>query len=238
MIPTAFNCFMNVPVDGTTGTLKVLPPLSKAGDHIVFEAQDGSRHRAHRLLGAGKQWRVVQADPLAGRLTAVAARERTPASAEPRARLRRLRVGLLYWWRHGRWPDLDRPRTVHRVGAMAQAHTIAADRLTMLTDKLHSKSFVAKRCGMALPVPTLWQGTELPAEPPGALPLVVKANHGCGQMQVVRELRRLATGAPRRPPLGVERLWRMARRAALSRGAQLVAGRAVLGGRRPASRRL
>jgi uncharacterized protein YcgI (DUF1989 family) len=38
MIPTAFNCFMNVPVDGKTGTLTVEPPLSKAGDRIVFEA--------------------------------------------------------------------------------------------------------------------------------------------------------------------------------------------------------
>ena len=39
MIPTAFNCFMNVPVDPATGALKVLPPLSKAGDRIVFEAR-------------------------------------------------------------------------------------------------------------------------------------------------------------------------------------------------------
>jgi len=39
MIPTAFNCFMNVPVDGETGEIKVLPPLSKAGDKIVFEAK-------------------------------------------------------------------------------------------------------------------------------------------------------------------------------------------------------
>ena len=38
-IPVAFNCFMNVPVDGATGTFKVLPPLSKAGDHIVFRAE-------------------------------------------------------------------------------------------------------------------------------------------------------------------------------------------------------
>ena len=37
-IPTAFNIFMNVPVDGTTGQLRVEPPLSRAGDHIVFEA--------------------------------------------------------------------------------------------------------------------------------------------------------------------------------------------------------
>ena len=37
-IGNAFNCFMNVPVDGETGRLKVLPPISKAGDHIAFRA--------------------------------------------------------------------------------------------------------------------------------------------------------------------------------------------------------
>ena len=39
MIPTAFNVFMNVTVDGATGELRVEPPLSKAGDRIVLEAQ-------------------------------------------------------------------------------------------------------------------------------------------------------------------------------------------------------
>ena len=39
MIPAAFNCFMKVQVDGVTGVLSVEPPLSKAGDHIVFEAR-------------------------------------------------------------------------------------------------------------------------------------------------------------------------------------------------------
>jgi uncharacterized protein YcgI (DUF1989 family) len=38
-IPVAFNCFMNVPVDGETGKLTVLPPRSKAGDRIVFKAE-------------------------------------------------------------------------------------------------------------------------------------------------------------------------------------------------------
>lgn len=37
-ISTAFNIFMNVPVDAQTGRLRVDPPLSRAGDHIVFEA--------------------------------------------------------------------------------------------------------------------------------------------------------------------------------------------------------
>lgn len=37
-IPSAFNCFMNVPVDGDTGRLRVLPPISKAGDRVTFRA--------------------------------------------------------------------------------------------------------------------------------------------------------------------------------------------------------
>jgi len=39
MIPVAFNCFMNVPVDGVTGEIKVLPPTSKAGDYVKFTAE-------------------------------------------------------------------------------------------------------------------------------------------------------------------------------------------------------
>ncbi|MBC8140741.1 MAG: urea carboxylase-associated family protein [Armatimonadetes bacterium] len=38
-IPTAFNVFMNVQVDGTTGKIAVLPPTSKAGDYIELRAE-------------------------------------------------------------------------------------------------------------------------------------------------------------------------------------------------------
>ncbi|WP_070157724.1 DUF1989 domain-containing protein [Sphingobium phenoxybenzoativorans] len=37
-IPVAFNCFMNVPVEAD-GKLRVLPPISKAGDYITFRAE-------------------------------------------------------------------------------------------------------------------------------------------------------------------------------------------------------
>ncbi|MGB6151612.1 MAG: urea carboxylase-associated family protein [Pricia sp.] len=37
-IPTAFNIFMNVPVQ-PDGSLKVLPPKAKSGDYILFKAQ-------------------------------------------------------------------------------------------------------------------------------------------------------------------------------------------------------
>lgn len=38
-IPICFNVFMNVDVDGSTGKIAVLPPKSKAGDYITFEAK-------------------------------------------------------------------------------------------------------------------------------------------------------------------------------------------------------
>ena len=38
MIPSAFNCFMNVPVK-PDGSFEVLPPLSGPGDYIRFEAK-------------------------------------------------------------------------------------------------------------------------------------------------------------------------------------------------------
>ena len=37
-IPTTFNIFMNVEIDAA-GTLKILPPLSKAGDSILLRAE-------------------------------------------------------------------------------------------------------------------------------------------------------------------------------------------------------
>lgn len=38
-IPTAFNVFMNVAIDGVTGRIRVDAPLSKAGDYILFRAE-------------------------------------------------------------------------------------------------------------------------------------------------------------------------------------------------------
>lgn len=38
-LPTAFNIFMNVPVDGESGLLAGKPPKSSAGDKIQFRAE-------------------------------------------------------------------------------------------------------------------------------------------------------------------------------------------------------
>lgn len=38
-IHTSFNVFMHVDIDSASGRIKVLPPKSKAGDHIIIEAE-------------------------------------------------------------------------------------------------------------------------------------------------------------------------------------------------------
>ncbi|HMH32348.1 MAG TPA: urea carboxylase-associated family protein, partial [Puia sp.] len=38
-IPTSFNIFMHVTVDGETGKVSVLPPKSRAGDYVVLQAR-------------------------------------------------------------------------------------------------------------------------------------------------------------------------------------------------------
>lgn len=38
-IPTTFNVFMHVTVNGDTGKVDVLPPKSKAGDYIIIKAE-------------------------------------------------------------------------------------------------------------------------------------------------------------------------------------------------------
>ena len=38
-IPTTFNIFMHVTVDGDSGKVSVLPPKSRAGDHVLLEAK-------------------------------------------------------------------------------------------------------------------------------------------------------------------------------------------------------
>jgi uncharacterized protein len=38
-IPTCFNIFMHVSVNGENGKIQVLPPKSKAGDYVIIEAK-------------------------------------------------------------------------------------------------------------------------------------------------------------------------------------------------------
>ena len=101
------------------------------------------------------------------------------------AAFRRFRVGVIYWWRHGRWPNLDQPSRFTEWVQWRKLHDRSPVR-ARLTDKLHSKALAAERAGADIVVPTLWTGRALPSVPPGALPLVVKSNHGCNQVRIIR----------------------------------------------------
>lgn len=96
----------------------------------------------------------------------------------------RWRIYLTYWWRHGRWPDLDAP---HTFTELVQARKLAGADAAMarMADKVAAKAIVAARLGSDWLIPTLWHGTELPAQPEWPTPFVVKARHGCNQTAFV-----------------------------------------------------
>jgi len=100
--------------------------------------------------------------------------------------LARGRVSLTYLWRHRRWPALDRPRRFTEWVQWRKLYD-RDEALARLTDKAWSKDR-AEAIAPGISVPTMWAGTQLPAEPPARLPLVVKANHGCNQYRVIRTL--------------------------------------------------
>ncbi len=94
------------------------------------------------------------------------------------------RVRLIYRWRHRRPLRLSAPQLFTEWVQHRKLH----DRdpmLPMLADKVAVKAFVSERLGTDWVIPTLWQGDVLPPTPPGPMPFVVKARHGCGQLTIV-----------------------------------------------------
>ncbi|MEO7864960.1 MAG: ATP-grasp fold amidoligase family protein [Sphingomicrobium sp.] len=96
-----------------------------------------------------------------------------------------MRLRCVYLWRHGRLPNLDAPLRFTEWCQWQKLNDRSLAR-AMLTDKLHAKDHASACAGREIAVPTLWSGSVLPPQPPAPLPLVVKANHGCNQYQVVR----------------------------------------------------
>jgi len=103
-------------------------------------------------------------------------------------RLAALRVGLCYRWRHGRWPNLARPRLFTEWVQWRKLHD-RDPRLPALADKVRAKAFVTERLGAEWVTPTLWRGAALPADPVWPRPFVVKSRHGCNQTAFVHDER-------------------------------------------------
>lgn len=97
----------------------------------------------------------------------------------------RLRVKVIFFWRHGYFPNLDAPRLFTEWVQWRKLYDRDLS-LAALTDKVYAKSFAAERIGSDLIIPTLWQGEQLPVSAPWPMPFIVKSNHGCKQFVVVR----------------------------------------------------
>ncbi len=97
----------------------------------------------------------------------------------------RVRVGLVYWLCHGHWPELENPQRFTEWVQWRKLCDRNPDR-ARLTDKAYSKRNAAAALGDDFVIPTLWEGGTLPAVAPWPMPFVVKANHGCRQIVVVR----------------------------------------------------
>ncbi|MFU7529507.1 ATP-grasp fold amidoligase family protein [Qipengyuania sp. ASV99] len=116
----------------------------------------------------------------------------------------RLRIALTYVWRHGRLPDLRNPL---RFTELVQRRKLD-DRnpaLPVLSDKIAAKAYVRRVLGEDWIIPTLWSGTDLPAQPQWPYPFILKSSHGCNQNVICRtpadwrEARRRAARWVRRP---------------------------------------
>ncbi len=108
------------------------------------------------------------------------------------------RVGLTYVWRHHRLPALANPRRFTEWVQWRKLYDRNPD-LARLTDKAHSKHLVAGALGEGMVIPTLWDGVDLPLDPPWPMPFIVKSNHGCNQYIVVHgaaDYRRARREAP------------------------------------------
>lgn len=104
--------------------------------------------------------------------------------SEPISSRARARIRLTYLWRHGELPNLDDPVRFNEWVQWRKLNDRDI-RMPVLADKLRVKNVVADRIGDAWVIPTIWHGTELPAQPDWHSPFVLKSRHGCNQYAFV-----------------------------------------------------
>lgn len=102
----------------------------------------------------------------------------------------RLRARLKYLRGFGRLPDLENPRLFSEKVVAAKL-TWRSPMMPILADKVRVKEVVSQRLGADWVTPSLFSGPELPPRDrrDWPLPLVIKANHGCGYNLFLKEER-------------------------------------------------
>ncbi|WP_417611055.1 ATP-grasp fold amidoligase family protein [Parasphingorhabdus sp.] len=97
----------------------------------------------------------------------------------------RLRIYIIYLWRHRRWPDLRAPRRFTELVQWRKLYD-HDPRMTVMADKIAAKKHVEQKLGGKWIIPTYWSGRVLPEHPSWPYPFILKASHGCNQNFICR----------------------------------------------------
>ena len=98
----------------------------------------------------------------------------------------RMRIYIIYLWRHGRLPNLLNPRRFTELVQWRKLHD-RDPRMPIMADKIAVKKQVKKILGSAWTIPTYWSGRKLPEQPSWPYPFILKASHGCNQNIICRD---------------------------------------------------
>jgi hypothetical protein len=107
--------------------------------------------------------------------------------------------GLHFLKVHGYWPHFKNPRSLSEIVWNRMLYD-RDPRLTMFSDKLGVRDYVASKVGKEYLIPMLWNGDKPEEIPFEKLPLkfVIKANHGCGYNIIVKDKTQLDQAKVRR----------------------------------------
>jgi hypothetical protein len=92
----------------------------------------------------------------------------------------RLRIYIIYLWRHGRLPNLSSPRRFSELVQWRKLHDRNPE-MPNMADKTAVKKRVENILGTEWTIPTYWSGRTLPEKPFWPYPFILKASHGCNQ---------------------------------------------------------
>ncbi|HRZ56526.1 MAG TPA: ATP-grasp fold amidoligase family protein [Candidatus Paceibacterota bacterium] len=108
-------------------------------------------------------------------------------------------VSVYFWYVHGYWPWLRRPRSFEEK-VNARMLFDRDPRWTTMSDKLRVRTWVAGKCGSDILIPLLWSGAKPDDIPFDVLPrqCVLKTNHGCGYTIIVNDIAQLDRSRARR----------------------------------------
>ena len=98
-----------------------------------------------------------------------------------------LRIGLIYWFRHRRWPNLRSPRSFTELVQWRKLYDRDPS-MTIRSDKVAVKDTVGAVLGADWLIPTLWSGVRLPRNPEWKFPVILKSRHGSNQTIICNDL--------------------------------------------------